>query len=337
MNYLQYLLEANLYLSFFYLLYYFVLRKETFYQLNRLYLLFSSLAAFILPLVQLGMLRPSILQQRPYTAAIEQPPGTLNTYILVVYIAVTTILLLNFGIKIYKLVWLAINNKSGVNADYKLIIAPGKNNAFSFFSNLFVSDDMVCSSTVIQHELIHIKQRHSFDIVFFEIIKILSWFNPLVYLLQNSVKELHEFIADRETADLNSGADIYTDFLISNAYNITGNSITNNFFNKSQLKKRIIMLHQKRSDKSARLKYLLALPLIGASLCVSTLAFSKSYGVVDVLPQQDDTIHRTLPPPPPPAPPKVGMKVPPRIRMNGKPLPPPPQPPKTNAKISSPV
>jgi len=96
---------------------------------------------------------------------------------------------------------------------------------------------------------------------------------------------VHEFIADAETAGLENDNDTYTDFLISNAYGITQNSLTNSFFNKNLLKRRITMLYQKKSGKGARLKYLLALPLTAGLLCASTMAFTaKTYGLVDLAP-----------------------------------------------------
>src|SRR6185437_1894458 len=104
-------------------------------------------------------------------------------------------------------------------------------------------------------------------------------------------------------------------------YGLSGSSITHSFFNYNLLKKRIIMLHQKRSGSLARLKYLLAIPICGGLLCASTLAFSKTYGWVDIAPHHSnpvdlglqthtskDTDKTHIPPPPPPAPPVNRVK-----------------------------
>jgi len=187
----------------------------------------------------------------------------------------------------------------------------------------------------------HIRQRHSWDIVYLELLKIVNWFNPVVYLLQNSMKEVHEFIADADTANHDLNTQNYTDFLISNAYGINENTLTNTFFNKSLLKKRIMMLHKKRSGNAARLKYLLVLPLTGALLCASTLAFTKDYKLINLAPRlsssekssvthtgstpllllnpQDTVKLKLKPPPPPPQPPKHKIihdqvKLPPKNR-----------------------
>lgn len=297
---MHYLVEANLYLAAFYALYLIFLRGETHYQLNRAYLLSTSLLAFIIPFFQLGALKPGaeVLQQHisigelaatGYTTqvlpdtviAAATPKYTLNDYLLFIYAGVAIVLLINLAMRIYLLIALARKGSVTKNAAYKVIELHQGSVAFSFFNNLFIDDRLASSQTILYHEQVHIRQKHSWDIIYLEIVKIISWFNPVVYLLIASIKEVHEFIADEETAGLENNNDSYTDFLISNAYGITQNSLTNSFFNKNLLKRRITMLYQKRSGKSARLKYLLALPLMFGLLCVSTLAFTaKTYALV---------------------------------------------------------
>src|SRR6185312_1378413 len=167
---------------------------------------------------------------------------------------------------------------------YRVIWLPGTDVAFSFFNFLFIGDDAPRAGTMITHELVHIRQKHSADIVFLEVLKIVSWFNPVVYLLQNSLKTVHEYIADEQTAAYETDALSYSSFLLNNAYGAGGSSITHSFFNYNLLKKRIIMLNQQRSGNLARLKYLAVIPICAALLCASTLLFSKSYGWVDLAP-----------------------------------------------------
>jgi BlaR1 peptidase M56 len=307
MIWIYYLLEANLYLAAFYGFYYLIFRGETYYQLNRIYLLASTALAFAIPVIQLGILNPpaphlqnvvvttinSGIIDIPMKEAANAPEPQIN-YFLLAYGIIVVLLLSNFFFKIYKLIRLSRSNKTAVHADFKLVELPGENNAFSFFNYLFISPGLTLSSTIIHHELIHIKQKHSWDIIYLELLKIINWFNPVVYLLQNSIKEVHEFIADRETLDLQPNASVYTDFLINNAYGINEHTLTNTFFNKSLLKKRIMMLHQKRSGSAARLKYLLILPLIGGLLCASTLAFTKTYRLVDLMPRTGSHISLSV-------------------------------------------
>ncbi len=302
MNWLYYLLQGNkpIYLILFFAFYYFALRRKAWYQYNRAYLLATSaLWRLLFPLcswvclnqpqfVPAGQLRITQIYYETVSVAspvVTDTSWTKEDYYLAAYLLIACCLLINLVMKIYKLIRLSRFNVY-VKADkWKIIETDQGKGAFSFFSYLFVSPEMALSETVIAHELVHIRQKHSWDIIYFELIKVVSWFNPIAYLLQYSIKELHEFIADSEIAADGNNINQYTDFLLGNAYGIHESQLTNNLFSKSLLKKRITMLHQKRSGNSARLKYLLVLPLSAGLLCTSTLAFAKSYGWIDIAPK----------------------------------------------------
>jgi hypothetical protein len=330
MSWIYYLLEANLYLVLFYAVYYFVLRRETYYQLNRGYLMSICVIAFIIPLLQIGTLRkvpPSPIVYQTITP-VNTYTWTRADYCLLLYITVAAVMLTAFIIKLHKLIQLSRKAKQHNNGFYLIEIADN-NNAFSFFKYLFIDPKLSNSPAVVQHELVHIRQKHSLDIVFLELFKVVNWFNPVVYLLQNSVKELHEFIADQETATQQQDVNGYTDFLINSAYGFTESHLANNFFNKNLLKTRIIMLHQKRSGSLARLKLLVTLPLLGGMLCLSTLGFTKDYSLIDLAPAQ----AKQVPPPPPVAVPNKPQTPPPpppvkphHHKYAGKKMPPPPPP-----------
>lgn len=296
MNWLYYLLEANLYLCVFYAGYCLFLNKETHYTLNRIYLLLSCVVSFVLPVVQIGWLKPVetatktivIIPQTAYQTAVQkltaQPTLTFNDIWVYAYILGIIVLTTVLFIRLYQLVKLTKATKTLVDDKYKLINIEGSNTAFSFFNYLFIGTKTQANNIIIRHELVHIRQKHSVDIVFLELIKIINWFNPLVYLLQISLKTIHEYIADEQTAAQESDALSYSSFLVSNAYGLNGSPLAHSFFNYNLLKKRIIMLNQKRSGKLARLKYLVAVPICAGLLCASTLVFSKSYGIIDLMP-----------------------------------------------------
>ena len=299
MNWLYYLLEANLYLCVFYAGYCLFLNKETHYTLNRIYLLLSCVISFVLPVVQIGWLKPVetatktivIIPQTAYQTTVQkltvQPTLTFNDILVYAYILGTIVLTTVLFIRLYQLVKLTKATKTLVNDKYKLINIEGSNTAFSFFNYLFIGTKTQANNIIIRHELVHIRQKHSVDIVFLELIKIINWFNPLVYLLQISLKTIHEYIADEQTAAQESDALSYSSFLVSNAYGLNGSPLAHSFFNYNLLKKRIIMLNQKRSGKLARLKYLVAVPICAGLLCASTLVFSKTYVFFDLMPQQE--------------------------------------------------
>jgi hypothetical protein len=295
MNWLHYLLEANIYLAVFYAGYCLFLNKETYYTLNRVYLLLSCVLSFVLPVIQIGALKPTekvqeiTLVSSPANSAPVPPDAadyiTWDNALWAVYIVGISVLALLLVIKLFKLVNLTTSGKRLIDNKYKLIDVEDADTAFSFFNYLFIGTKTSASDIIIRHELVHIRQKHSFDIVFIEVIKIINWFNPVIYLLQISLKTVHEYIADEQTAAHETDALAYSSFLVNNAYGLNGPSVTHSFFNYNLLKKRIIMLNQQRSGNLARLKYLVAVPICAGMLCASTLAFSKNYAFIDLAPK----------------------------------------------------
>jgi len=311
MNWLYYLAEANIYLGVFYMAYCLFLNHSTHYQLSRAYLMFSCIVAFILPILQVGALRPvrrveeafstvapltpaflpvvSVAKQHEASVmaivpAVPERHFTLLGGLWYVYLIGVIVLLSLFLIKLYAMYKLTRNEQTVHGDKYRVIYLNETHTAFSFFNYLFIGVDADEATTIIRHELVHIRQKHSADIILLELLKIINWFNPFVYLLQNSLKTVHEYIADEQTAAYETDALTYASFLLKNAYGAGGSSITHSFFNHNLLKKRIIMLNQQRSGNLARLKYLVAIPICAALLCASTLVFSKTYGWVDITP-----------------------------------------------------
>lgn len=342
MNWLHYLLEANIYLAVFYVLYFVLFTRDTHYRLARIYLLTTCVLSYLIPLVQISWLMPDTGRQTvaiiPNGHLINGQDTAIETNLsfdqimVYAYAAGVAVMTMIFLFKLVQLFRLTRNAGHSLDNKYKLIKLEDSNAAFSFFNYLFIGTRVNGAETVVRHELVHITQKHSLDIVFLELIKTISWFNPFIYLLERSLKTVHEYIADEQTAAYENDALAYSSFLVNNAYGLGGSSLTHSFFNYNLLKKRIIMLNQKRSGKLARLKYLTALPVCGALLCVSTLGFSKNYGWINIGALQQDTTKK-LPPPPPPMPPAVSDQK--TISDNMLKLPPPPPaPPKGSKKAA---
>ncbi|MGZ3946117.1 MAG: hypothetical protein ACXVJB_14330, partial [Mucilaginibacter sp.] len=176
MSWMYYLLEANLYLILFYALYYLVLRRETWYQYNRAYLLGSTALAFAIPVLQLGFLKPftaielppQLIAQYSYVAAVKaapvaQPGWSRDDILLAVYLLIVGCLLIGLAIKITKLLLLSRKGTARDFGKWKVIRMDMERGAFTFFNYLFLSADMAVSDTVITHELVHVRQKHSWD------------------------------------------------------------------------------------------------------------------------------------------------------------------------------
>ena len=303
MDWLYYLLEANLYLLIFYGFYRLFLHGETFYTNNRYYLLLSSIGAFIFPILQLGFLNP---MPQVVDSALAFPPPVLyteaelanrasapvaliidyTTYFYPIYLIICCFFVLKLILSLSKIVRLWLTAKKDRSGTITIVELEKEHSAFSFFNLLFIHPQLAAKQTVLKHEMVHIKQKHSLDILFFEIIQIICWFNPFIYFIKKDIKLLHEYIADELTTNKDIQKHDYAMFLIENSFGVAPTPLTNQIFNQSILKRRINMLNKKRTAGWARLRLLLVLPLGGAMLCTSTMAFTKDYGYLDLLPEK---------------------------------------------------
>lgn len=294
MNWLYYLLEANLYLAAFYFMYKLLLQRSTFYSNNRYFLIWSIIVAFAIPLVQLNFLKPQLvleIEAVPYEISLEATKNvtvaqttsfTLQDYLFYAYIAIAMLLGFKLVISISKIIGIFRNGNKIKLDKYTLVELTSEHTAFSFFNILFIHPEMAKNNAVLRHEMIHINQKHSWDIVLLETLKICCWFNPLVYLMKKDLTLLHEYIADEQTTATNISKHEYAMFLIENSMAAYSSSLVNQLFNQSILKSRINMLNKEKTANWARLKYLLAVPLGLGLLCASTLGFSKSYGYLEI-------------------------------------------------------
>jgi len=306
MNWLYYLLEANLYLAAFYGFYRLLLHKETFYSLNRYYLIITSIIAFIIPLLQVGYLNNLLNNQKEVTIlsvqltpVIEKSNAfTISNLLIYCYLFIALFFAIKMAMSIYKILLLSINAKKQKSGKITYVELGESHAAFSFFNLLFLNPSVQEKNTILKHEMVHIKQKHSLDIIFFEIIQIVSWFNPITYFIKKEIKLLHEYIADDITTHKDIQKHQYAMFLIQNSFGIAPNQLTNQIFNQSILKRRINMLNKKKSTGRARLKLLFALPIAGGMLCASTMAFTKDYAVIDLYPEKyesDQSVKQETP------------------------------------------
>ena len=146
--------------------------------------------------------------------------------------------------------------------EYNLVILPKQNSAFSFFKYLFLGKSLFEKEHkhIIEHELTHIKEKHSIDLMYFELQKIVFWFNPFSYLFQNRISALHEFIADQNTIKQEDKA-LFFKGLLQQTFQVEKFSFINQYKKKSLIKKRIIMATKNKSKQILKLKYLLILPI----------------------------------------------------------------------------
>jgi beta-lactamase regulating signal transducer with metallopeptidase domain len=294
MNALMYLLQVNLYLLLFYLLYLVLLRNETFFKMNRFYLVGSALLSLAIPLMKLQWVKDllfgdqliKVTQQISNVITSKNAIGEnvdivqvtgaqsrilSNLEILaIIYSFVTILFLVNFLRKLYLV--------------RKALQSNNSNRAFSFFNKIVVDNCLEGKDTIVDHEMVHVKQWHSMDVIFFEIFTAFNWFNPIAFLYKKAITDIHEFIADDTAASTLEDKSAYTLLLVSNLFGAKPQQLTNNFFNQSLLKRRIIMLHKTKSRQVAILKYGLSVPLF-----VSMVIFSSATATAEKLTKAIET------------------------------------------------
>lgn len=279
MNWLNYLLQVNLYLILFYGFYRILLRTETFFNLNRGYLVASAALAFFIPLMQSEWVRSwFVTEQISQTINVFYDPQvfyvqaskqahtlTLGDFMAIFYITGILIGIARFS---GNLVYLGKMMK-------RKIVQKETKQAFSFFNVLFVSKELKNRSTIMKHEFVHIRQLHSADVMLFELIAIFNWFNPVVYLYKSSIKHIHEFIADEVASRNETSKADYAMLLFQEQFGVQAIPLTNNFFNQSLLKLRIKMLNKQRSTQTAMMKYGLIAPLFIIMIVVSSATLAS--------------------------------------------------------------
>lgn len=277
---INYILQIILFQVFFLAFYDFFLSKETFFTKNRWYLLATPILSFVLPLIKIPTFQKAVpkeyIVQLPEIflspekvlkkTAMYQSVSELR-YINVLFGIGVVLFSILFLIKFFKIISLIRKNEIVQKQSYKLVLLPKQTKAFSFFNFIFLGKEIPLSqqSQIIAHELVHSKQKHSFDLLFFEFLKIVMWFNPMIYFYQKRITLLHEYISD-EVAAKSETKETYINNLLSNFFQVENIAFVNQFYKKTLIKKRIIMMKKAQSKKMNQLKYLVMLPVLASML-----------------------------------------------------------------------
>ncbi|MDF1516932.1 MAG: M56 family metallopeptidase [Lutibacter sp.] len=275
---INYIIQMLLFQTLFLAVYDLFLQKETFFKWNRIYLLATPILSFIIPLLRFEGIQKSV----PQNYIVYLPEVVLNPQIyieksvsfetgfnifpIIFYVGIALFTII-FLVRLTIILKLILTNKKIKNDNYTLIVLTKKQSAFSFFNYIFINSHLLEKQDlqIIQHELVHCKQKHTLDLLYFELLKIVLWFNPLVYVYQKRITLLHEYISDAEVVK-ESDKQTYFNKLLAEAFNVENISFINQFFKHSLIKKRIVMITKEKSQKMKQLKYLLIAPLFLAML-----------------------------------------------------------------------
>ena len=300
----SYFLESGILLVVFYLFFVLVIRKETFFQLNRFYLLVGISFSLLLPLMpsvrwvvatdkEISGWIEAITITNTISADIYTSKDLINP-LLIIYLAGLSWFTLRFFSGLGKIFYFYFRFPSTKIYGKKTIVLEGDHAPFTFFNILFISKkDLLLDGdeSIIKHELEHIRQLHSIDLILLEIAAALQWFNPVIWLMKFSLKAEHEYAADAQVMKEGFNRLTYQQLLFERTMGVSAFGLVNNF-NYSLLKNRIKMMTKNKSGLKARSKYLFSVPMI-LLLCVFSLTDVKTiraqddqvYDEVDVMPE----------------------------------------------------
>ncbi len=285
MELLTYLAKLNAYWIALYVLYALFLRRQTFLRWNRAYLLGSLVLSFALPLVQYPDAAPPLpvvyqVSGVPFAVVSEVPSPSLLTWenlLWLVYGVGVLVMLVRLAGNFRHLFSFLQKGDSIPMEGYTLVLLDDNAaGSFSFMKWVFISpaDYARNFDTILTHELVHVRQRHSWDILLVEILQVVFWFNPILLGYRKALQEVHEFLADRQialTQALTNNREHYAEFLIAYALGNPTNILTNPFFNSKLLKNRITMLYKSKNSNWSLGKYAAVALLVGfVSLMVAS-------------------------------------------------------------------
>ena len=270
-----YLLQVNVGLILFYALYKLVCTRDTFFRSRRFILIVSLVLPFILPFIDVrewleSRDRMIMLTHFDYSAVLPEivvgseavETGNrvfvLSEWIGYLYLAGVVALLVRLAVQAFSLYRLIVRmpEKEINGVCVKCLNDPS--GPFSFFGWIFMNPAAVKEdeiSEILTHEMAHIKQHHSVDVLLAEMVSICCWMNPFAWLLKREVRLNLEFLADRKVMEAGFATKSYQYHLLGLAYNHKY-GLSNNF-NFSHLKQRIIMMNKKKSNAAGHIKYAL--------------------------------------------------------------------------------
>ena len=260
----------------FYCAYYFLLRKETFFNSNRWFLLTGLVTSLILPFLfytKIVWIDPVPVSSANYSQSFIpqtiQPESfeiNWNYVIISIYCIGFLVFIIKFAADFYSLNSVLKGKKIQQQADFKFIDVSENIAPFSYFDYIVYNSSMYTSSeleNIIEHEKVHSDQNHTIDVLISRVFCLLFWFNPIIWLYKKAILQNLEFIADNEASKKISDKKAYQYTLLKITTHESCVAITNHFY-QSLIKKRIVMLNKNQSKKRNYWKYYAILPALVA-------------------------------------------------------------------------
>ncbi|MEO8854331.1 MAG: N-acetylmuramoyl-L-alanine amidase, partial [Ginsengibacter sp.] len=268
--------------------YFLALRNKAFHRWNRFYILAAIIISLLAPVMKINIFQNDadkgtvvhVLQTISYgdEAVIEYSRNNqfhLSTHNLgeVAYVLVSAIFLAIFFVSLYKIKRLRKKYPETKIEEVSFINTNAKGTPFSFFNSIFWNNAIDLHSKsgqqIFNHEIAHVKEKHSYDKIFMNIVLIFFWINPFFWLMRKELYMIHEFIADKEALE-DSDVSAFAEMVLQTVYPGQKFSLNNQFF-YSPLKRRIMMLAKNKNPKVSYISRLLVLPLTALVFFAFTL------------------------------------------------------------------
>jgi len=288
-NVVEYLLKSGIALSVFYLFYWLLMRKSTHFGLNRLTLAASIVASLVLPLINID-LTPDVVASAIPAMSIDltnvvqivskpEPVWGIREIVLLIYFTGLSITLFRLIYQSFYIHVIAKMSRTITKGKHTIVLVEKEITPFAYFSKIFIPASKMNETSfesILAHEKSHLRQYHFVDLFLIEIVTIVQWFNPIVWLYEQSLKEVHEYMADDEVLKQGVSRGNYQALLVNQALGGPVFTISHQF-NQSLILKRIIMMTKMKTPQLAKIKVLLFIPLTAILL----MAFSNPEPIVN--------------------------------------------------------
>jgi|GEM_PF-764222 len=263
--------------------YWLFLRNRRFHHYNRFYLLATLVLSIVLPFIKIPVFEdPGMLNRVAYNTAriitlppvtqaeglpVEELPSstlfTLSNLLCLLYGVGLVFLLFTLGRGLWYIRKISRRYSFEVVEKLKFYQTREPGTPFSFFQSIFWNDQLNFNSAqgqqIFRHELFHVQQKHTADILLAEVITTIGWFNPFFHLIKKELKAIHEFLADQYAAS-GSNQYQYAELLVQQVLTLRQQSLTHHFF-QTQLKRRIAMITQLNQSKYGYWSRVMVLPV----------------------------------------------------------------------------
>jgi TonB family protein len=273
-EFIIHIIQSSLILTVFIIFYELFLRNERAFLKNRIYLISTLILSIVIPLFSFNLtvlpvnIRPITILDQIIISPSENKPEQLELFqlsniILYIYRIITTLIFLNILKGFVQLYFIYRKSAKEQYKNYTIVYIEKKISPFSIFNIIFLNRTNLSSTeinTIIEHEKIHAKQKHSTDILISEVILILMWFNPAIYYYKKLLRENHEYLVDNRLIMKEKDISEYINLIVKQAERAHFGFA--NQFNNSLTIKRLIMMKNYGKKTYASYKFWLVIPLI---------------------------------------------------------------------------